>query len=140
MSTERTLLIVKPDGVANGYTAPIIDRLNQAGLKIVGEYNTKFTKEQAQEFYFEEHKDKPYFAGLYLFMSSGPIVVLDLEGEDVVKKVRALIGATKPENAEPGTIRHDFKSAGGPCNVVHASDSYASYLRELPIATIGVVD
>ncbi len=133
MPIERTIAIVKPDGVMLGFTQVIKGMYESLGLRIVRELESTFTKEQAASFY-AEHSGKNYMAGLILAMSSGPSVVLELEGEDAITRVRKLNGATDPNKADDGTIRKLFRSAGGPFNTVHGSDSTGAYERERKIA------
>lgn len=132
MARQSTLVIIKPDAVYMGMDLAIQDVYLQAGLDIVLDIDITFSREQAAAFY-QEHQDKFYFAGTVLFMSSGPSRVLILEGDDAIEKVRTLNGATDPNKAEPGTIRYKFRSAGGPANTVHASDSPESYQREFAL-------
>ncbi|MEY3784463.1 MAG: nucleotide diphosphate kinase [Candidatus Parcubacteria bacterium] len=136
MPKQKTLVIVKPDGVMNGYIGAIKAVYLKAGLEIIDQYSLVFKLEQASEFY-NEHRGRTFFSGLILAMSSGPCEVMILEGENAIEIVRELNGATKPDQALPGTIRKEFPSAGGPFNVVHASDSKTAYAREFKIvATI----
>lgn len=121
---ERTLSIVKPDGVKKGLIGEIISRFEKAGLKIVALKMVKLSKEQAMGFYIV-HKDKPFYNGLTDFMSEGPIVVMVIEGEGAISKVREIMGATNPKEAKPGTIRADFAS-DIERNIVHGSDSSES--------------
>jgi nucleoside-diphosphate kinase len=117
---ERTLSIVKPDGVAKGLTGEVLRRFEAAGLKIVAIRMLRMTKEQAEGFY-AVHRGQPFFRGLTEFMSSGPIVVSVLEGEGAIQKNRDLMGATDPADAAPGTIRRDFADRIER-NIVHGSD------------------
>ncbi len=118
---ERTLSIVKPDGVEKGLIGEVISRFEKEGLKIRALKMVWLTKEEAEGFY-AVHRDKPFFSSLTDFMSSGPIVPMVIEGEDAIKKVRELMGATDPSNAEEGTIRRDFASSVER-NIVHGSDA-----------------
>ncbi len=120
MAVERTLSIVKPDGVAKGVTGEVLKRFEQAGLKIVAMKMVRMTKAQAEGFY-AVHEARPFFDSLTTFMSSGPVVVSVLEGENAIAKNRELMGATNPANAAPGTIRKDFAD-NVEFNVVHGSD------------------
>ena len=113
-----------------GIHAEIMERYKNAGLKIINQFAFVFQAARASEFY-KEHRGQPFFEGLVLAMASGPIMALCLEGEDAIALVRKLNGATNPREAEPGTIQHDFRSAGGPFNIVHASDSQEAYDREM---------
>ncbi len=118
---ERTLSIVKPDGVARGLIGEVIKRFEQAGFKIVAMKMVHMSKEQAEGFYVA-HRGHSYFEGLTDFMSSGPSVVMVLEGEKVISRNRALMGATNYEEADEGTIRRQW-ATDGRRNVVHGSDA-----------------
>ena len=118
---ERTLGIIKPDGVSRGLMGTVIDRLEKNGLKIKAIKMIQMTKTQAEGFY-RVHESKPFFGSVTEFMSSGPCVVMVLEGEDAVRHYRKLMGATNYKEAEEGTIRHDF-ATDIEKNVVHGSDS-----------------
>ena len=141
MPTERTLVIIKPDGVASDWSDDIENRYTAAGFRVIAKGRYRFPYDTARLFY-EEHHGKFFFIGICLAMSSGPSQILLLEGEDAIRRVRALNGATDPAKAEPGTIRHDFRSAGGPFNTVHASDSQDAYEREIHILWVhtGIAD
>lgn len=129
MANERTLSIIKPDAVAKNVIGKIYSRFEDAGLKIVAAKMLHLSQEQAEGFY-AEHKERPFFKDLVEFMTSGPVVVQVLEGEDAIAKNRDLMGATNPKEAEPGTIRADFASSID-ANAVHGSDSPASAEREI---------
>lgn len=129
MAVERTLSIVKPDGVARNLIGEVFRRFEQAGLRIVGARMLHLTPAQAEGFY-EVHRGRPFFRDLCAYMSSGPIIVQVLEGEAAVARNRELMGATDPKQAAPGTIRADF-AASIEENVVHGSDSPASAAREV---------
>ena len=118
---ERTLSIIKPDGVAKGLIGEVIKRFEANGLKIRAMKMIAMTKTQAQGFY-AVHKDKPFFDSLTDFMSSGPCVVLILEGQGAIQKNRNLMGATDYTKAEPGTIRAEFAESIER-NIVHGSDA-----------------
>jgi len=118
---ERTLSIIKPDGVAKGLIGEVIKRFEQAGFKIIAMKMVHMSKEQAEEFY-AVHRGQDYFEGFTAFMSSGPLVVMVLEGEEVITRNRELMGATDPIEAAEGTIRREF-ATDGRRNVVHGSDS-----------------
>ena len=118
---ERTLSIIKPDGVSRGLIGEVIRRFEKSNIKIVGMKLLKMTKTEAEGFYMV-HKERPFFDSLTDFMSSGPVVVMVLEGEEVIEKNRSLMGATNPEEADEGTIRKDFATEIEK-NVVHGSDS-----------------
>ena len=129
MTVERTLSIIKPDAVAKNVIGEIMARFEQAELQIVAAKMLHLTQEQAEGFY-AEHKERPFFADLVEFMTSGPVVVQVLEGEDAIVKNRTLMGATNPAEAEAGTIRADFAQAIDK-NAVHGSDSPTSAEREV---------
>jgi len=121
---ERTLSIIKPDGVGRGLTGEVIKRLESSNMKIIAMKMLKMTEKQAQGFY-AVHKERLFFDSLTNFMSSGPVVVMVLEGENVILKYRDLMGATNYKEAEEGTIRRDF-ATDIEKNVVHGSDSKKS--------------
>ncbi len=127
---ERTLVIVKPDGVKKNLIGEVIKRFEQEGLRVIGLKMLKLSKEQAQGFY-QVHKDKPFFDSLTDFMSSGPIVVMVLQGERVIERVREIMGATDPKKAAPGTIRAQYADNIQE-NIVHGSDSPESAAYEIP--------
>lgn len=118
---ERTLSIIKPDGVRRNLIGEVIKRFEAAGIRIAAMKLVRLTKQQAEAFY-AVHKERPFFQSLTDFMSSGPIVVMVLEGEDVIRRNRELMGATNYKEAAPGTIRHDFASDIEQ-NIVHGSDA-----------------
>jgi nucleoside-diphosphate kinase len=120
MAIERTLSIIKPDGVAKNLIGQICSRFEKAGLKIVGQQMLHLTKEQTEGFY-AVHKERPFFKDLVKFMTSGPVVVQVLEGENAINKNRELMGATNPAQAAQGTIRADFAKTVDE-NIVHGSD------------------
>jgi len=130
MAVERTLVIVKPDAVKKGAVGDIIRILQEHGLKLIALKMVRLTKEQAKMFYIV-HKDRPFYDELTDFMSSGPCVPMVFEAEDVISKVREIIGATDPSKAEPGTIRALYGTNVGE-NAVHASDSRESADYEIP--------
>ncbi len=117
---ERSLSIVKPDGVKKNLIGEVIGRFEKAGLRVVALKMARLTKKQAEGFY-AVHKEKPFFLSLTEFMSSGPVVLMIVEGEEAIGKVRELMGATNPADAEPGTIRKDFADSIE-SNIVHGSD------------------
>ena len=123
MAIEQTLSIIKPDAVAGNLVGAIYQRFENAGLKIVAAKMLHLDEQRAAEFY-AVHKERPFFRELMDFMISGPIMVQVLEGEDAIARNRALMGATFPRNAEPGTIRADFCDRDGDQgeNAVHGSD------------------
>lgn len=118
---QRTLSIVKPDGVAKNLIGEVIGRFEKHGLKVIGLKMVALTKPQAEGFY-AVHRGKPFFESLTNFMSSGPCVAMVLEGEGAISKVREIMGATNPQEASPGTIRRDFAS-DIERNIVHGSDA-----------------
>jgi nucleoside-diphosphate kinase len=118
---ERTLSIIKPDAVAKNVVGEILSRFEKNGLKIVAIKRVLLSKRDASEFY-AVHKERPFFNDLVEFMTSGPVVVSVLEGENAVAKNRKLMGATNPKEAEAGTIRADFAESID-ANAVHGSDS-----------------
>jgi nucleoside-diphosphate kinase len=120
MALERTLSIIKPDGVQKNLIGEVYRRFEQGGLKIVAAKMVHLTKAQAEGFY-AVHRERPFYADLVRYMTSGPVVVQVLEGEDAIRKNRDIMGATNPANAAPGTIRADFASSIEE-NVVHGSD------------------
>ncbi len=121
MSTERTLSIIKPDGVEKNLIGEIYRRFEEAGLRIVAAKMLRLRQDQAEGFY-AVHRERPFFKDLVAYMTSGPVMVQVLEGENAVQKNRDLMGATNPANAAPGTIRKDF-AASIEENVVHGSDA-----------------
>ena len=120
MAIERTLSIIKPDGVEKNLIGEIYGRFEGAGLQIVAARMLHLTQEQAEGFY-AVHKERPFFNDLVAYMTSGPVVVQALEGENAIETNRSLMGATNPADADPGTIRADF-AASIEENVVHGSD------------------
>lgn len=118
---QQTLSIIKPDAVAKGVIGKILDRFESNGLRIAAMKKVQLSKQEAGEFY-AVHKERPFFNDLVEFMTSGPVVVSVLEGEDAVAKNRELMGATNPKEAKAGTIRADFAQSID-ANAVHGSDS-----------------
>ena len=129
MAVERTLSIVKPDAVAKNAIGQIYARFERAGLKIVAARMMQLSRADAEGFY-AVHKARPFFKDLVEFMTSGPVMVQVLEGEDAIQKNRDLMGATDPKKAETGTIRADFAQSID-ANAVHGSDSAASAAVEI---------
>lgn len=121
MSLERTFAIIKPDAVAAGQQGEILSRIQKAGFKIIAMKSMRLTKEEAGGFY-AVHKMRPFFGELTDFMSSGKIIAMVLEAESGILKWRDTMGATDPQKATPGTIRHDLGSSIG-CNCTHGSDA-----------------
>jgi len=131
MASECTLSIIKPDATERNITGLIIARLEGAGLRVIAQKRVWWKKKDAQKFY-QSHKGQPYYKGLISFMTSGPIVLQVLEGEDAIAKNRAVMGKTNPVDAEPGTIRKDF-AINMQRNSVHGSDSPESAEREIAL-------
>ena len=121
MAKERTLSIIKPDATRRNLTGKINARIEESGLRIVAQKRLWLSRTQAEKFY-EVHKERPFYSDLCKFMTSGPVVVQALEGENAVAKYREVMGATNPANAAPGTIRKDFAESIE-ANSVHGSDS-----------------
>lgn len=129
MTNERTLSIIKPDAVAKNAIGEIIARFEKGGLRVVAAKMMHLTKAQAEQFY-GVHKERPFFPALVGFMSSGPVLVQVLEGENAVAKNRQIMGATNPKEATPGTIRADFADSIDH-NAVHGSDSLENAKQEV---------
>jgi nucleoside-diphosphate kinase len=127
---EKTLSIIKPDGVKKNIIGEVLKRFEEKSLRISGLKKIKLTKQDAQDFYIV-HKERPFYDSLTDFMSEGPIVVVVIEGENAISRVREIMGATNPKDALPGTIRADFAS-DIEHNIVHGSDSAASASYEIP--------
>ncbi|MCL5406440.1 MAG: nucleoside-diphosphate kinase [Deltaproteobacteria bacterium] len=126
---ERTLSIIKPDGVSKGVAGEVIGRMERAGIRICAMKMVRLTLEQARLFY-AVHKERPFFESLTQFMTSGPIIAMVLEAENVIVKNRDLMGATNPKEALPGTIRRDFASDVEK-NIVHGSDGPETAAQEI---------
>lgn len=131
MAVERTFSIIKPDATQRNLTGEINALIEKAGLRIVAQKRVKWTKAEAQEFY-AEHKERPFFKDLVAFMTSAPIVLQVLEGENAVARYREIMGATDPAEAKRGTIRKRFALSKGE-NSVHGSDSPKSAAREIKL-------
>jgi nucleoside-diphosphate kinase len=129
MALERTLSIVKPDGVARNLIGDVYHRFEKSGLRIVGARMLQLTPRQAEGFY-AVHRDRPFFRDLCAYMTSGPVMVQVLEGDAAVQRHRDIMGATDPKKAAPGTIRADLASSIEE-NVVHGSDSAENAAREI---------
>jgi nucleoside-diphosphate kinase len=129
MAIERTLSIVKPDAVGKNHIGDIFSRFEKAGLKIVATKMKHLSKAEAEGFY-AEHKERGFFGDLVAFMTSGPVVVSVLEGENAVLAHRDILGATNPQQAAAGTIRADFATSIDE-NAAHGSDSTTSAAREI---------
>ena len=121
MAVEQTLSIIKPDGVQKNLIGEIYSRFEKAGLEIVAAKMMHLSKEQAEGFY-AVHKERPFFADLVSYMTSGPVMVQALQGEGAITKNRDIMGATNPADADPGTIRADFADSIEE-NIVHGSDA-----------------
>lgn len=128
---EKTLVLVKPDGVAKGLTGEIIARFERRGLTVAALKMQRLTRAKA-ETHYAEHKERPFFGDLIAFITSGPLVAMVVAGENAIKAVRAMMGPTNPADAAPGTIRGDF-ALNLQKNIIHGSDSPASAAREIPI-------
>jgi len=131
MTTERTFVMVKPDGVQRGLVGEVISRLERRGLKIVAMKMLWVDRELAEKHY-AEHVGKPFFPSLISYITSGPSVAMVVEGESAIQVVRSMLGKTDPKEASPGTIRGDFALFTGR-NIVHGSDSPASAQREISL-------
>jgi nucleoside-diphosphate kinase len=129
MAVERTLSIIKPDATRRNLTGKINAMFEDAGLRIVAQKRIRMSEAQAREFY-EVHKERPFYNDLVAFMTSGPVVVQVLEGENAVEKNREVMGATNPADAEPGTVRKTF-AENIEANSVHGSDSPENAAREI---------
>ncbi|MEW5761860.1 MAG: nucleoside-diphosphate kinase [Bacillota bacterium] len=128
---ERTFIMVKPDGVQRGLVGEILGRFERKGYKLVALKMLRIPRELAEQHY-GEHRDKPFFAGLVSFITSGPVVAAVLEGRGVIAGVREMMGPTDPAKAPPGTIRGDFGLDVGR-NVIHGSDGPESAAREIAL-------
>ncbi len=129
MATETTLVLVKPDGVARGLAGEVVSRFERRGYELRGARLLEIPRSLAAEHY-AEHKGKPFYADLVSFITSGSVLALAVRGENAIAGIRALMGATNPADALPGTIRGDLATELSE-NVVHGSDSRASAKREL---------
>jgi len=129
MSAERTFSIIKPDAMAAGQAGAILAMLEEAGFKILALRKTRLTAAQAQGFY-AVHRERPFYTGLVKFMTEGPVIVMALEREDAIRKLREVMGATNPANAAEGTIRKRFAS-NIERNCIHGSDAPETAETEL---------
>jgi len=129
MAVERTLSIIKPDATRRNITGAIVARFEEAGLRVVAQRRMQLTPDQAEQFY-AVHKERAFFDDLCTFMTSGPVVVQVLEGEDAIAKNREVMGATNPANADEGTIRRDFGESVE-ANSVHGSDAPETAAEEI---------
>ena len=136
MALERTLSIVKPDGVARNLIGECYSRFEGAGLRIVAARMLRLTREQAERFY-GVHRERPFFADLVSYMTSGPIMVQVLEGENAIARNREIMGATDPSKADPGTIRAEFAESIE-ANSVHGSDSAENAATEIAFFFSGI--
>lgn len=131
MAIEQTLSIIKPDATARNLTGKIIAKFEEAGLRVVAQKRVRWKKKDARLFY-KVHKDRPFYKDLVEFMTSGPIVIQVLEGENAVAKNREVMGATNPKDAAPGTIRAEF-AENIERNSVHGSDSPENAKKEIKL-------
>ena len=129
MATERTFSIIKPDATRRNLTGAVNAKIEAAGLRIVAQKRVKWKQADAKKFY-AVHKERPFYKDLVKFMTSGPIVVQVLEGDNAVARYREIMGATNPANAAPGTIRKDFAESIE-ANSVHGSDSPENAKKEI---------
>jgi nucleoside-diphosphate kinase len=138
MAVERTFFMVKPDGVKRYLSNLIFSNILKAGFKIVIRKRVEITPEQAQQLYLA-HEGKPFYNGLVKFITSGPVIMSVIEGEDAIARIRTMMGTTDPRQAAPGTIRGDnigdplFTEDGAMMNVCHGSDSVGSAKKEIAI-------
>ncbi len=129
MAIERTLSIIKPDGVAKNVIGEIYSRFEKGGLRIVAAKMVHLSEARAQQFY-AVHKERPFYKDLVAFMTSGPVMVQVLEGDNAIARNREIMGATNPKDAEPGTIRADFAETVDE-NAVHGSDAPETAKQEI---------
>jgi len=129
MAKQRTLSIIKPDATRRNLTGAINHKIEDAGLRIIAQKRMQLTGDQAGKFY-DVHKARPFYGELVEFMTSGPVVVQVLEGDEAVKKYREVMGDTNPANAAPGTIRAEYAENIG-ANSVHGSDSAENAVKEI---------
>jgi nucleoside-diphosphate kinase len=129
--TERTLILVKPDGVRRGLIGEVVSRIERKGLDVVALDLRTISRDTAEQHY-AEHTEKPFFGSLVDFLTSGPLVAMVVQGADAVRALRGLMGATNPVEATPGSIRGDFATEIGE-NIVHGSDSPESAEREVKL-------
>ena len=129
MATQRTFSIIKPDATRRNLTGKINSKIEDAGLRIIAQKRVHLTEDQAKQFY-AVHKDRPFYGDLVSFMSSGPVVVQVLEGDNAIARYREVMGATNPADAEPGTIRAEFAESID-ANSVHGSDAPETAVEEI---------
>lgn len=134
--SERSFVMIKPDGVVAGLTGEIIARIERRGLAVVGLKKVTVSREAA-EAHYAEHSDKPFFGELVAFITSGPVVMMAVDGQGAIGALRTMMGATNPLNAAPGTIRGDFALDVGQ-NIIHGSDGEESAARELALHFSGL--
>lgn len=127
--SERTLSIIKPDGVSKNLIGAVLQRVESAGLKVRALKMLRLTREEARGFYIV-HRERPFYESLTAFMSEGPVVVMVLEGDNAIAALRGIMGATDPSKAEPGTLRRDYASSVER-NIIHGSDSPESAAFEI---------
>ncbi|HHN72938.1 MAG TPA: nucleoside-diphosphate kinase [Thermopetrobacter sp.] len=135
MAVERTLSIIKPDATRRNIVGRIIAMIEEAGLRVVAQKRVRWTRYQAEQFY-AVHRDKPFYDDLVTFMTSGPIVLQVLEGENAIARYREVMGATNPKEAAPGTIRAEF-AENIEANSVHGSDSPENAEKEIALCFDG---
>jgi nucleoside-diphosphate kinase len=137
---ERTLCIIKPDAVARSLAGPILHRIEEEGLRVVAMRMLQLTRPQAEGFY-AVHRERPFFGPLVQFMTSGPVIVSVLEGDDAIGRYRKLMGATNPEEADAGTLRKEF-ATDIERNAVHGSDGLETAATEIAyfFSTLDLVD
>ena len=136
MALERTLSIVKPDGVARNLIGEVVRRFEGKGLKVIAARMLRLSREQAEQFY-EVHRERPFYGSLVRYMTSGPVMAQVLEGENAIVANRDIMGATDPKKAAPGTIRADLAESIE-ANVVHGSDSPDTAAREIGFFFSGI--
>src|SRR5579862_5947265 len=136
MAVERTLSIVKPDGVTRNLIGEVYRRFEGAGLRVIAARMLRLSREQAEQFY-EVHRERPFYASLVRYMTSGPVMLQVLEGENAIAANRDIMGATDPKKAAPGSIRADLAESIE-ANVVHGSDSPATAAREIAFFFSGI--
>lgn len=129
MAVQRTLSIIKPDGVAQNVIGEIYNRFEKAGLKVIAARMVQLSQSDAEGFY-AVHKERPFFKDLVGFMTSGPVMVQVLEGEEAIRKNREIMGATNPKEAAAGTLRHDYAKSID-ANAVHGSDGEDTAKQEI---------
>ena len=129
MATQRTFSIIKPDATRRNLTGKINSKIEDAGLRIIAQKRVHLSEDQAKQFY-AVHKDRPFYGDLVSFMSSGPVVVQVLEGDNAIARYREVMGATNPADAEPGTIRAEFAESID-ANSVHGSDAPETAVEEI---------